>query len=219
MHTARSILLAGLAAVLASIGSRACAIESVWARVPPGLSGDSLSPALRQLEAAGPRAMSAGAAYALGQFHFARGEYRLSAAAFGRAAARLDGADRADARYRQGLSWLGEREPGRARAAFEEVAMLSASLRPLALFGLAQSFALSGESDHELETLRRLLQSPAGEAEPAALERYAVLCERAHRAADAAGARERLLRRWPRSFEAALAARPASARAEGSRRP
>ena len=29
----------------------------------------------------------------------------------------------------------------------------------------------------------------------------------------------RLLRRWPRSFEAALAARPASARAEGSRRP
>src|SRR5437762_1127811 len=196
MHTARAILLGGLAAVVALVGPPARAIESVWSRVPAGLSVDSLSPALRQLEAAGPRAASAGAAYVLGQFHFARGEYRLSADAFGRAAARLEGADRAEARYRQGLSWLGEREPGRARAAFEEVAMVSASLRPLAVLGLAQSFALSGESDRELETLKRLLLSPAGEAEPAALERYAVLCERAHRSAAAAGARGRLRRRW-----------------------
>lgn len=179
------------------------ALVSVWERVPAGLPTDSLGVALQRLESANPRAVSAGAAYALGQFRFARGEYRRAAEAFGRAAARLQGYDRAEARYRQGLAWLGANEGGRARAAFEEVSSMSEPLRPLAQLGLARALAITGEAALEFATLERLLQAPAGEAEPAVLERYAMLCERAHRVAEAVAARDRLERRWPRSLEAA----------------
>jgi len=201
-------LAAGVAAIWAT---PATAIESVWARLPAGLPADSMAAPLHRIEATGPRPTAAGAAYALGQFHMARGEYPLAAAAFGRAAARLEGHDRGEARYRQGVAFLGEREPGKARAAFEEVAMLSQTLRALAQLGLAQSFVLAGERERAIDVLRRLLDGPAAEAEPAALARYAALCERAHREADVAAARARLARRWPRSFEAALLPPPPQA--------
>ena len=192
---------AALAALL--LATPVHALESIWSRLPRGIAADSLGPALRRLEAGGPRSTSAAAAFVLGQFHHARGEYRLAADAFGRAAARLTAYERAESRYRQGLAWLGAGDGGRARAAFEEVSALSDPLRPLAQLGLAQALALTGEPERELETLRRLLDGSAGEAEPAALEMYAALCEREHRTADAVVARNRLLRRWPRSLEAA----------------
>ena len=194
---------------LCAVAAPARALESVWARLPAGLPADSLAPVLLQLEAGGPRSTAAGAAYALGQFHHARGEYRLAADAFGRAAARLADYDRAEARYRQGLSWLGARDGGRARASFEAVSAESKPLRPLAQLGLAQALALTGETARELDVLRHLLDGPAGEAEPAALERYAALCDRTHRTADAIAARDRLLRRWPHSLEAARLGQPA----------
>jgi tetratricopeptide (TPR) repeat protein len=194
---------------LCVVAAPARALESVWARLPAGLPADSLAPALLQIEAAGPRSTAAGAAYALGQFHHARGEYRAAADAFGRAAARLADYDRADARYRQGLSWLGALDGGRARAAFEAVAAESQPLRSLAQLGLAQALALTGETEHELAVLKHLLDGSAGEAEPAALERYAALCDRVHRTSDANAARDRLLRRWPRSLEAARLGQPA----------
>ena len=202
-------LSSGLVA-LALVAAPALALESVWARLPASLPADSLAPALERLEAGRPRALAAAAAYTLGQFHHARGEYRQAADAFGRAAARLAGYEKADARYRQGLAWLGVGDGGRARAAFEYVSVESQPLRPLAQLGLAQALGLAGESDHELDVLRRLLDRPAGEAEPAALELYAALCDRTHRAAAASAARDRLLRRWPRSLEAArLGTQPA----------
>jgi len=191
-----------------ALSGPAFALEPVWDRIPPGTPADSLEPVLRALEARGPRLQVAAAAFALGQFHHARGEYRPAAEAFGRAAARLSGYDRAEARYRQGLALLGAGEAGRARAAFEEVSALSQPLRPFAQLGLAQAFALSGEAAREYDVLRRLLDGPAGEAEPAALERYAQICDRLRRPAEAESARERLLRRWPRSFEAARLDRP-----------
>ena len=89
--------------------------------------------------------------------------------------------------------------------------MLSQTLRALAQLGLAQSFVLAGERERAIDVLRRLLDGPAAEAEPAALARYAALCERAHREADVAAARARLARRWPRSFEAALLPPPPQA--------
>jgi tetratricopeptide (TPR) repeat protein len=181
------------------------AMDDVWARVPQGAPADSLGSALERLEARGPAAISAASAYALGEFHHARGEYRLAADAFGRAAARFQGPEHSEARYRQGLAFLGARDPGRARAAFEEVAMLSQPLRTLAQFGVARAYALAGETDQELTVLRRLLDRPAGEAEPAALARYAALCDRQHHSSEARAAREALAKRWPQSVEAALA--------------
>ncbi len=205
----RALILTALVATWLA-ASPAHALEAVWGKLPAGLAADSLAPALRHLEALGPRGTSAGAAFGLGQFHLARGEYRLAAEAFGRAAARLSGYDRADARYRQGLAWLGAGDGGRARAAFEEVSTVSQPLRPFAQLGLAQAFALLGEGAREQDVLRKLLDGPAGEAEPAALERYAALCERAHRTAEALAARDRLRRRWPRSLEAARLGLPAT---------
>jgi hypothetical protein len=109
------------------------------------------------------------------------------------------------------VAWLGAREPGRARAAFEEVAAGSRALRALAQLGLAQSFALSGEPAREKSVLDRLLEVPAGEAEPAALARSIELLDRLHRTGDADAARERLRRRWPKSFEAARMSQPQKA--------
>jgi tetratricopeptide (TPR) repeat protein len=199
--TATVLLLSGALASLAT--------APVWDQLPAGLPADSLAPALRSLESRASRPVAASAAFALGQFHHARGEYRAAADAFSRAAARLAGAERAEARYRQGLALLGAREGGRARAAFEDVLALSQPLRPLAQLGLARALALAGETARELDVLARLLDGPAGEAEPAALERYAELCERLERTDQASAARDRLLRRWPRSYEAARLGRPA----------
>jgi hypothetical protein len=183
---------------LLALTAPARALEPVWGHLPPNVPADSLAPALQRLEARSSRSLAGSAAYALGQFHHARGDFRAAAEAFGRASARLAGLDRAEARYRQGAQ-----EPGRARAAFEEVASASQPLRALAQLGLAQAHALAGETAREMDVLRRLLNGPAGEAEPAALERYAALCDQLKRPQDAAEARRRLTRRWPRSFEAA----------------
>src|SRR5262245_21231275 len=108
-----------LVVIAAALATPVHALQNVWSRVPENLPPDSLEPALRRIEAAGPADGAAAAAFALGQFHHARGEYRLAAGAFGRAAARLQGLEHTEARYRQGLALLGERDPGRARAAFE----------------------------------------------------------------------------------------------------
>jgi len=78
----------------------------------------------------------------------------------------------------------------------------------LSELGLAQALALTGETGHELDVLERLLQGSAGEAEPAALELFAGLCDRLHRTNEAIAARDRLLRRWPRSLEAARLGTP-----------
>jgi tetratricopeptide (TPR) repeat protein len=194
--------LAAIACLLLS-AAPARALEPVWSHLPAGVAADSLRPALMRLESRGPRALAASAAFTLGQFHHARGEYRLAAEAFGRAAARLTGEERADARYHQGLALLGAQDAGHARAAFEDAASSSTLLRAFAQLGLAQAHALAGETSRETEVLRKLLDGPAGEAEPAALERYAALCDKLDRPSEATAARERLLRRWPRSFEAA----------------
>src|SRR5262245_16420072 len=171
-------------AMLAAFAAPARAMDDIWSRVPAGLPADSLAPALQRIEAAGPAGATAAAAFALGQFRYARGEYRQAAGAFGRAAARLQGLERTEARYRQGLALLGERDPGHARAAFDEVAMLSGPFRALAQLGLARAYALAGQPEQEMGVLRRLLDRPAGEAEPAALARYAALCDRTHRTSE-----------------------------------
>lgn len=197
-RTPHSFLLVALLLAATPVAARVPLRE--W--LPATGSTDSLAPALRRLEARNEPGLAASAAYELGLFLQVRGEYRDAAAAFGRAAGRMQDWERAEARYRQGLAWLGAREPGKARASFEEVARSASSLRPLAQFGIAESYRIAGESVRAMDTLKRLLAGPAGEAEPAALERYAALCERAHRDAEANAARDRLQRRWPRSFEA-----------------
>src|SRR5256885_9239271 len=84
------------------------ATEPVLPRMPAGPVSESLQSELTTLESTGRKSATAGAAaFELGQLYEAQSNYRFAADAFGRAAARLTGDDRARARYRQGVAWLG----------------------------------------------------------------------------------------------------------------
>jgi tetratricopeptide (TPR) repeat protein len=170
------------------------------------MPADSLVGPLRRFEAARSRPTEAAeAAMTLGHLHYARGEYREAATAFGRAAARLDPARKSEARYWAGLAWLGLGEATQARAALEEVVTGDGTRRREARLGLAQAWELSERPERAFEVLSQLIADPLEEIGPAVLERYAALAERLARPEPARTARERLLRDYPRSIEAAAA--------------
>lgn len=184
-----------------------------------GESPDSLVAPLRRFESA--RAGSADAAEAalvLGHLHFARSEYTQAAAAYSRAAARLDPARKPEARYWTGLAWLGMREPNQARAALEEVAASNSPRRTEAMLGIAIAWEMTGRNERALEELGRLLEGDPGEAGPAALERTIAIAEALHRPEVARSARVRLLRVYPRSIEAAMLSAPGVAGASAAKR-
>jgi tetratricopeptide (TPR) repeat protein len=176
-------------------------LAALLAGTPP----DSLAGPLRRLESRLPPPSGAEAAMTLGQLHYMRGEYRDAAAAFGRAAARLDPARKPDARYWAGLSWLGLGDAAQARAALEEVARTSGTRRTEASLGVAQAWDLARRPERALEVIDPLADQNLGETGPALLERLAALDERMGRAEPAHRARLRLLREYPRSTEAAAA--------------
>jgi tetratricopeptide (TPR) repeat protein len=169
---------------------------------PVSRVADTLVVALKRLESGRPD-QGGNAALLLGQLHFARGEYRLAADAFARAAARLDPARKPEARYWVGLSWLGLGDPNQARAALEEVADSDSPRRALARLGIAQAWELAGRPERARQTLEALLAGDPGEAGPPALARLAALADAAHQPEVARSARERLMREYPASDEAA----------------
>ena len=197
------LLIAGLAtgscAAMALAQSRE-PLRSMLASTP----AESLQAPLRQAEADRARgAERAEAAMPLGRLHSARSEYREAAAAFARAAARLEPGRKDEARYWAGISWLGVGEPVQARAALEEVVSGSSDRRVDATLGLAQAWELARRPERALAALEPLAQAPLGEAGPAVLERLAMLAEAGSKPALARHARERLLEEYPRSIEAA----------------
>lgn len=169
---------------------------------PVSRVADTLVVALKRLESGRPD-QGGNAALLLGQLHFARGEYRLAADAFARAAARLDPARKPEARYWVGLSWLGLGDPNQARAALEEVADSDSPRRSLARLGIAQAWELAGRPERARQTLETLLAGDPGEAGPPALARLAALAGAAHQPEAERSARERLMRDYPASDEAA----------------
>jgi hypothetical protein len=74
-----------------------------------------------------------------------------------------------------------------------------------ARLGLAQAWELAQRPERAYEGLAPLLDDALGETGPAVLERGGALAERFHRPEQARKARERLLRDYPRSIEAASA--------------
>src|SRR6185436_18247669 len=74
-----------------------------------------------------------------------------------------------------------------------------------ALLGVAQTWEVAERPEKALETLEPLLGQPLDESGPTILERIAALAERADRQDEARRARERLLKDYPRSIEAASA--------------
>ena len=199
-----------LAALLTAAPPRAAAPAPADRISQAGLSpgapvsrvADSLVAALKRLESGRPD-QGGNAALVLGQLHFARGEYRLAADAFARAAARLDPARKPEARYWVGLSWLGLGDPNQARAALEEVADSESPRRSLARLGIAQAWELAGRPERARQTLEALLAGDPGEAGAPALARLAALADAAHQPEVSRSARERLMRDYPASNEAA----------------
>jgi tetratricopeptide (TPR) repeat protein len=185
------------------------ASEPSFADLPSLLAGtpaESLVVPLRRFEADHARAASAGeAALVLGQLHYARGEYRLAAEAFARAAARLDPAGKPEARYWLGLSWLALGEPNQARSALEEVIAAGGLRMAEARLALAQTWELARRPERSAQVLEALVGQEPGEAGPAALERLAVLTEPSGHEDRVRKLRERLVREYPRSMEAAAA--------------
>lgn len=202
------VSILGLTA-LAALTARA-ALTDAWKLVPATVVADSLPGRFREMEVqAGRGAASGAAAFSLGQYHFARGEYAQALRSFGRAAGRTGGSDRGEVRYWEGLCHLALARPGEARTAFEDAARSTPSRRTLARLGVAQALETEGRAPMAFDELRRLLAADPGEAGPAALAAWASLADRMKRPEDARQARVRLLREYPASVEAArLAAAP-----------
>ena len=181
-------------------------LDSAWRSIPERVPTDSIADILRGWEqhpAAGVRPGEAG--YALGQFYYARGEYAVAAGAYSRAATRLEGEERAAARYGWALAMFALGRASAAREAFDEVSQSNGPARSLAMLGAAQCWEAEGHPEKAFDILQRLLATEAGEATPAALERFAALSSLMHREREAGEARRRLVRAYPRSIEAARA--------------
>lgn len=216
----RPLTLAILASLaLVSLAPPATAgAGAAWKQLPPGLPADSCMLRLRAWEGAPPAPLTAAdAAMALGQMHYARGEYRQAGEAFLRAASRSTGEAHAEARYWTGIAALATGNAGEARAAFgDALEGGTPAQRPLAQLGLAQAWDLERRPEKAFDVLHQLLAADPGEAGPAALERYATLAEQFHRTDEARKARQRLAREYPASVEAArLAAAAAEPPAAG----
>jgi len=207
-----------LTAVLAAFPAAALAtVEAAWRALPPALPADSCVVRLRRWESSPPSGLaSADVALALGQLHYARGEYRQARDAFARAAAKHMGENRGEARYWVGLASLALSEGPEARDAFTEAAALSPDRRALARLGYAQAWDVERRPEKSFDALRVLMSEDAGEAGPPALERQATLAEQFKRNDEARKARQRLAREYPKSFEAGrLNATPVAAPGAG----
>jgi thioredoxin-like negative regulator of GroEL len=171
---------------------------------------DSLPGALRRFEADHARTPEGTEALlALARFHYARGAYRAAAESYARAAARLEPANKSEARYWAGLAWLALNETERARAVLDEVASQPGPRQAAAQLAQAQLWELAQRPSHAAEILAGLLVDDPGEVGPAALERFAALAEAQGQGGEARRDRERMLREYPRSIEAAAARRAA----------
>lgn len=191
-------MLATLAALL--LAAPPATLAEVLGRTP----ADSLAAPLRALEQRLGRSQESGeVALTLGQFHFARGEYRQAAETLGRAAARMEPARKPEARYWQGLAQLALRQPTEARVTLEEVARASAPRRAGAWLGISYAWEQAGRPDRAMDALETLLASGPGECGPAALERLAAFAGRLGRPEVARRALARLRREYPGSVEAA----------------
>lgn len=164
---------------------------------------DSLPGPLRRFEIEHGRGPEAGeAALLLGKLQFARGEYRAAADDFTRAAARLEPSRKPEARYWEGLAWMGVPDLDQARAALEEVDRAAGARRSNARLALAQIWERSGKRERARDLLEALVAGDPGESGPAALERLAALEAALGRPESSMKLRERLLRQYPRSPEA-----------------
>lgn len=163
---------------------------------------DSLDGPLKHFESAHGRSVEgADAAFTLGQFHYARGEYKQAAEAFARASARYSPDRKPEARYWQGLSALGLGDPMQARAVLAEVAQTESPRRAAARYALAEAWLRAGRAEPARDELKALLDDRPDEMKSEALERTAELSRRLGDEAEATRATRELEKLNPRAVE------------------
>lgn len=163
---------------------------------------ESLDRALKHFEVAHGRSLeSAEAAFTLGQFHYARGEYRQAAEAYARAAARYPPDRKSEARYWQGLAALGQGDATQARAVLTEVAEVESPRRAAARYAVAEAWLRAGRVEPALDQLKALLDDRPDEMRSEALERTAELARRLGNEGEAERATRELEKLSPRAVE------------------
>jgi len=148
----RSCLIAGLLAI-AGPAPGAPPVTRDLAGTLSTVAADSLVAPLRELESRSPGPAGARVVMLLGRLHLSRGEYREAVDAFGRAAARLDPANKAEARYWMGIAWLGAGQPAQARSVLEEMTREPSPWRAPGLVAFARTWELHRRPDRALEAL------------------------------------------------------------------
>lgn len=165
---------------------------------------ETVAARLRALELeSGDAGLSGAAAMTRGQLHFARGEFRTAADVFSRLAARVGPDAKPEARYWAGLSWLGAGQLSQARATLEEVARVPGPRQNDAVLAVAHTFEPASTPERIAASLEGAVRSRPDENAPGLLERLATVLESRSQNDAARGVRERLLREYPRSIEAA----------------
>ena len=163
---------------------------------------DSLDGPLKRFEAAHGRTIEgADAAFTLGQFHYARGEYKQAAEAYARAAARYPPDRKAEARYWQGLAALGQGDATQARAVLGEVAEVESPRRAAARYAVAEAWLRAGRVEPALDQLKTLLADRPDEMRSEALERTAEIARRLGDEGEANRATRELEKLSPRAVE------------------
>lgn len=163
---------------------------------------DSLDGPLKHFEVAHGRSLeSADAAFTLGQFHYARGEYKQAAEAYARASARYPPDRKAEARYWQGLAALGQGDATQARSVLGEVAEVESPRRAAARYAVAEAWLRAGRIEPALDQLRTLLADRPDEMKSEALERTAELARRLGDDGEAERATRELEKLSPRAVE------------------
>jgi tetratricopeptide (TPR) repeat protein len=172
-----------------------------WLEAQQTVSGDSASARYARLAARFPRHPSGEAAlYELAEYHYARGDYQAARGEFDRVRGPLF----RDARYREAVCTYALGDPVRARnLARDLVRRREDPVTWLAAMLMAQTWENEGRLPEALTAYRRLLDLPAGPAQPAALLGAARVAERTKEHSESLEYLNALLKRYPNAPEAA----------------
>jgi len=172
-----------------------------WIEAQATVSGDSAAARYARLASRFPRnPVGAAALYELAEYHYARGDYQTARSEFDR----VRGPQFRMARYREAVCIYALGDPVRGRnLARDLVRRREDPVTWLAAMLVAQTWESEGRLPEALSAYRRLLDLPAGPAQPAALLGAARVAERTKAHDESLEYLAALLKRYPNAPETA----------------
>jgi len=174
---------------------------ALWIEAQTTVNGDSAAARYTRLaNRYGRQAIGEAAVFELAEYLYARGDYAAARSAY----ARVRGPQARNARLGEALCLFALGDPGRARmVARAQIKRHDDPITWLASLLVAQCYENDGRLPEALAAYRRLLDLPAGPAQPAALLGAARLAERSGEHKEALEDIARLRKSYPNSPEAA----------------